>query len=45
VADIRVGAQIEPEQVSYAGLREIWKRADELGADQLFTWDHFFPVY
>jgi hypothetical protein len=37
VADIRAGAQIEPEQISYTRLREIWKRADELGADQLFT--------
>jgi probable F420-dependent oxidoreductase len=45
LADIRVGAQIAPEQISYARLREIWKRADELGADQLFTWDHFFPIW
>jgi probable F420-dependent oxidoreductase len=45
VSEIRVGAQIEPEQVSYAKLRETWIRAEQLGADQLFTWDHFFPVY
>jgi probable F420-dependent oxidoreductase len=45
VAEIRVGAQIEPEQVGYAQLRETWLRAEELGADQLFTWDHFFPVW
>jgi probable F420-dependent oxidoreductase len=25
-------------------MRETWLRADELGADTLHTWDHFFPL-
>jgi len=45
VHPIRVGVQIEPQHLDYATLRRVWVRAEELGADQLFTWDHFFPVY
>jgi len=25
-------------------MREAWLRVEELGADTLFTWDHFFPL-
>jgi probable F420-dependent oxidoreductase len=39
------GAQIEPQHATYRELREAWQRADELGAEQLFTWDHFFPIH
>lgn len=42
---ILCGAQIEPQHATYAQLREAWRRADALGADQLFTWDHFFPLH
>jgi probable F420-dependent oxidoreductase len=41
---IRVGVQIQPEHASYAQMRDAWRRVDELGADTLFTWDHFFPL-
>jgi probable F420-dependent oxidoreductase len=26
-------------------MRDAWRRADELGADSIWTWDHFFPLY
>src|SRR4051794_6278737 len=26
-------------------MREAWLRAEDLGADVVFTWDHFFPLY
>jgi probable F420-dependent oxidoreductase len=39
------GAQIEPQHATYAQLRDTWRRADDLGAQQLFTWDHFFPLH
>ena len=26
-------------------LREAWRRADDLGVDSIWTWDHFFPLY
>lgn len=42
---IRVGAQIHPQQASYRQMREAWLRVEELGADTLFNWDHFFPLY
>jgi probable F420-dependent oxidoreductase len=28
-----------------AGLREAWTAADEMGADSIWTWDHFYPLY
>jgi probable F420-dependent oxidoreductase len=26
-------------------MRDAWARAEDLGADTLFNWDHFFPLY
>jgi probable F420-dependent oxidoreductase len=26
-------------------MRDAWLRAEEMGADTLFNWDHFFPLY
>jgi probable F420-dependent oxidoreductase len=26
-------------------MRRAWREADELGADTIFTWDHFYPLY
>jgi probable F420-dependent oxidoreductase len=42
---VRVGAQIQPQQASYASMREAWLEVEEMGADTLFCWDHFFPLY
>jgi probable F420-dependent oxidoreductase len=42
---VRVGAQIHPQQGSYAQMRDAWLRVEEMGADTLFNWDHFFPLY
>ena len=42
---VRVGAQIQPQQASFARMRDTWLRVEEMGADTLFTWDHFFPLY
>ena len=41
---IRVGVQVEPQHVSYAELRDIWQRIEQMGADTIFNWDHFFPL-
>jgi probable F420-dependent oxidoreductase len=41
---IRVGVQVAPEHASYEQMREVWRRVDEMGADTLFNWDHFFPL-
>ena len=42
---IRVGAQLQPQHASYAQMREAWLRVEEMGADTLFNWDHFYPLY
>jgi probable F420-dependent oxidoreductase len=42
---VRVGAQIQPQHAEYAQMREAWLRVEEMGADTLFNWDHFYPLY
>lgn len=41
---VRVGAQIQPQHADYGKMRDAWLRVEEMGADTLFTWDHFFPL-
>ena len=41
---IKVGVQIRPQHTSYADYAAAWVRADDLGADSLWNWDHFFPL-
>jgi len=42
---VRVGVQIQPQHATYAQMRAAWTQAEELGADTLFNWDHFYPLY
>jgi probable F420-dependent oxidoreductase len=42
---VRIGVTLQPQQATFAQLRDAWLRAEELGADTVFTWDHFFPLY
>lgn len=42
---IRVGAQIQPQHATYGQMRDAWMRVEEMGADTLFNWDHFYPLY
>jgi probable F420-dependent oxidoreductase len=42
---LKVGVQLHPQATSMADLRAAWERADALGVDSLWTWDHFFPLY
>jgi probable F420-dependent oxidoreductase len=37
--------QLHPQDTTIAELRDAWKRADDLGVDSIFTWDHFYPLY
>ena len=41
----KVGVTIHPQQCSIRELRDAWRRADELGVDSIWFWDHFFPLY
>jgi probable F420-dependent oxidoreductase len=45
VSKIRIGAQIQPQQGAFREMRDAWLRAEELGADIVTTWDHFYPLY
>ncbi|CAB4870318.1 unannotated protein [freshwater metagenome] len=42
---MRVGVQIHPQHTTFAQMRDAWVEAEQLGADTIFTWDHFFPLY
>lgn len=41
---IRIGVQLAPQHTDLATYRLAWRRADDLGVDSIWTWDHFFPV-
>jgi probable F420-dependent oxidoreductase len=43
--DIKVGAQLHPQQTSFADYRRAWLQLDDMGVDSLWNWDHFFPLY
>ena len=45
VRPIRIAAQLHPQHGDYAGLRRAVLRAEELGYDIAYNWDHFFPLY
>jgi len=36
---------IHPQQCTIHELRDAWRRADELGVDSIWFWDHFYPLY
>ena len=42
---IRIGVQIHPQHGDVSGMRRAAIEAEEMGADLLYTWDHFFPLY
>ena len=42
---IRVAAQLHPQHGPWSGLRGAVLRAEELGYDIAYTWDHFYPLY
>ncbi|OFW65444.1 MAG: LLM class F420-dependent oxidoreductase [Actinobacteria bacterium RBG_16_68_21] len=42
---IRLAVQIHPQQGSYAAMRHAAVEAEQRGADVVFNWDHFYPLY
>ena len=42
---IRVGISVRPQHTTYARMRAAWLEAEEVGADTVFIWDHFFPLF
>jgi probable F420-dependent oxidoreductase len=41
---IRIAVQIQPQHAEYAQIRDAVQRAEEIGADIVFNWDHFYPL-
>ena len=41
----RVGVQLHPQHTSYTSLAEAARRADQMGVDSIWVWDHFYPLY
>jgi probable F420-dependent oxidoreductase len=41
---IRIGVQIQQQHADYAAIRDAVARAEDLGVDIVFNWDHFFPL-
>jgi probable F420-dependent oxidoreductase len=42
---LRVGIQLHPQATTVEDMRRTWRTVDEMGADSIWTWDHFFPLY
>ena len=45
MSTLRVGVQLHPQATTVDDMRDAWRTADELGADSIWTWDHFYPLY
>jgi probable F420-dependent oxidoreductase len=41
----RIGIQIHPQQTTYASIAAAAIRADGMGVDSIWVWDHFYPLY
>src|SRR5258707_11435140 len=44
MAGSKGGVQFGPQHCTVGELRDAWRRAEDLGVDSVWTWDHFFPV-
>lgn len=41
---IRIGVQVAPQHATYEKIRDTVVELEQLGADIVFNWDHFFPL-
>ncbi|MGI4896864.1 MAG: LLM class F420-dependent oxidoreductase, partial [Janthinobacterium lividum] len=42
---VRIGVQLQPQHAQYPAIRAAAARAEEMGVDIAFNWDHFYPLY
>ncbi|GMA23417.1 LLM class F420-dependent oxidoreductase [Luteimicrobium album] len=40
----RIAVQLQPQHAEYSQIRDAVLRAEEIGVDVIFNWDHFFPL-
>jgi len=45
MSSFKIGVQLHPQDTSYEDLRAAWRRAESIGVDSIWLWDHFFPLY
>jgi probable F420-dependent oxidoreductase len=41
---IRIALQLQPQHAEYTAIRDAVCRAEDMGADVVFNWDHFYPL-
>ena len=44
MARIKIGAQMKPQHTTYAAYADAVRRAEDLGVDTIWNWDHFYPL-
>ena len=42
---VRIAVQIHPQHADYDQIRNAAVRAEEMGVDAVYNWDHFYPLY
>lgn len=42
---VRIALQLQPQHADYGAIRDTVRRAEDLGVDVIFNWDHFYPLY
>ena len=42
---MRIALQLQPQHADYATIRDTVRRAEDIGTDVVFNWDHFYPLY
>ncbi len=44
MARIKIGVQLHPQHTTYADFADAVRRAEDMGADTIWNWDHFYPL-
>ena len=42
---VRIAVQLHPQHADYDDIRRAVVRAEEMGVDIVYNWDHFYPLY
>ena len=41
---MKIGVQLWPQATNIKDMRAAWRKADAMGVDSIWTWDHFYPL-
>ena len=41
---VRIGVQVKPQHTTYAAFADAVRKAEALGMDSIWNWDHFYPL-